>query len=325
MSKKAFEEKIAAVDALRLASDPREVVTPLRKALSERNNYLVSKAAAITALHALDELIPELLSAFDRFLVDAVKSDPQCWAKNAIVKALKDLDHRQPDVYLRGISHIQLEPVWQGSSDTAATLRGACALALVNTPLDDLRILTELTSRLADAEKTVRMDTAVALAQLGKQEGALLLRLKSLIGDAEPEVTGQCLMALLAMGGDGSLEFVAGFLKSPDEYVRMEAIAALAQARSESAVEHLRQYWKQRLPPLERRGLVQSLAGSPIPSSAEFLIEILVEENGDLAEAALRSLAVGRFRNDFRDRIKAAVHQKPDLKLHQIVDSLFPV
>jgi len=324
MSKKAFEEKIAAVDALRLASDPQSVLPQLQKALTDRNNYLVSKAAAIVALHALTELVPNLLTAFQRFLNNPVKTDPQCWAKNAIIKALKDLDHRDSEVYLRGIAHIQMEPVWGGEADTAGTLRGACALALVNTTLDDMQVLTALTDRLADTEKTVRMDAAVAVAQLGKQEGTLLLRLKALTGDTEPEVTGQCLIALLSIGAEGAKEFTQQFLSSKDEYVRMEAIAALAQSRVEGAIEVLKTHWKKRLEPTERKGLVQSLAASPNPASAEFLIEILTEENGDLAATALTALASSRFRTEQRERIKTLVQSKPDLNLHRIAASLFP-
>ena len=47
-------------------------------------------------------------------MTDPVKTDPQCWAKNAIVKALKDLNHDDPAVFLRGIEHVQMEPVWGG-------------------------------------------------------------------------------------------------------------------------------------------------------------------------------------------------------------------
>src|SRR5579884_980430 len=133
--KQAFERKIEAISALRSAG-PEAAVAPLRKALKDRSNYLVSKAAAVAGEHRLKELIPDLIAAFERFMIDAVKTDPQCWAKNAIVKALKDLNHDDPAVYLRGIQHVQLEPVWGTTEDTALTLRGACALALVSCALD---------------------------------------------------------------------------------------------------------------------------------------------------------------------------------------------
>lgn len=103
--KEAFERKLEALAALR--SVPREqAVEPARKALRDRSNYVVSKAATIAGEMGIAELIPDLVRAFDRFMTDPVKTDPQCWAKNAIVKALKDLNHDDPIVFLRGIEHV---------------------------------------------------------------------------------------------------------------------------------------------------------------------------------------------------------------------------
>src|SRR5580704_9754926 len=147
MSKQAFDQKLAALEELRSAENPAPA---LRKALKDRNNYYVSKAASIVAQRQLADLKPDLFAAIDRFFTDAAKTDPQCWAKNALIKALKDLGHHGPAVYLRGIEHIQLEPVWGGQADSAGTLRGACALALVECSLDELEILRYLCDRLAD-------------------------------------------------------------------------------------------------------------------------------------------------------------------------------
>src|ERR1019366_97663 len=148
--KEAFERKLDELAALRAASSPENAVEPLRKVLKDRSNYLVSKAAALAGELRLTALTPDLLRAFDRFMESPVKTDPQCWAKDAIVKALKDLGHDDPTVFLRGIGHVQMEPVYGGSVDTALTLRGSCALALVACTLDRQTILTRLVDLLAD-------------------------------------------------------------------------------------------------------------------------------------------------------------------------------
>ena len=119
MGKEAFDRKIAAIEALRAAPDAEVVTGQLRTALKDRSGFLVSKAAAVAGARNLTMLAPDLVGAFDRLLADPHKSDPQCWGKNAIAKALKDIGHDDPDVFLRGIGHIQLEPVWGGSADTA--------------------------------------------------------------------------------------------------------------------------------------------------------------------------------------------------------------
>jgi hypothetical protein len=79
------------------------VAAPLRKALRDRVNVIVAKAASISAELQLYALLPDLLSAFERLFDKPRESDPQCWGKNAIAKALKDLDHRESATFLRGV------------------------------------------------------------------------------------------------------------------------------------------------------------------------------------------------------------------------------
>ena len=79
-------------------------------ALAHRNNYVVAKAADLVSKFRLSELIPELVAAFDRFFADPIKSDPQCWAKNALSRALAAFEHQDEGVFLRGMRHIQMEP-----------------------------------------------------------------------------------------------------------------------------------------------------------------------------------------------------------------------
>ena len=98
-----FDRKIEALQALRRSSDPEATRDELRKALDERNSYLVARAATIIAELNLADLIPDLVAAFERFFVDPVKSDPRCLAKTAIANALKDLGERDPEPYVRGI------------------------------------------------------------------------------------------------------------------------------------------------------------------------------------------------------------------------------
>src|SRR6516164_8061820 len=116
--KRSFDQQLAALDELKRQS-PEAVVEPLRKALDHRNNYIVGKAADLTVRFHLVQLLPELLAAFDRFFTDPVKTDPQCWAKNALSRALAALGCQDIDVFLRGMRHAQLEPVWGGSEDAA--------------------------------------------------------------------------------------------------------------------------------------------------------------------------------------------------------------
>jgi len=325
MSKKAYDQKLEALQALRTAGASPSTIAELRKTLRDRNNFLVSKAAAIAADLSLPDLIPDMLAAFDRFMIDPVKTDPQCWAKNAIIKALKNLGHRGAQVYLRGITHVQMEPVWGGSADTAATLRGSCALALAATQLDDIEILGYLGDALADPEKPVRMDAASAIVQIGRPEGALLLRLKALLGDPEPDVVGQCFIALVSLVPRDAVAFLARFLKSGDDEIRLEAAAALAQSHETEAIQTIEAFWRERLSPQLRRAVVLSLAASPLPTAAEMLLSILAKESSDLAQSAIEALGQSRFRSEFSARAAAIVHDKDDSGMTLAFDRVFAI
>ena len=266
MKKEGFEEKIAAIESLR--SDPQNALDPVRKALRDRNNYICAKAAAMAGDLLLRDAIPDLVASFDRFLKDPVKSDPQCWAKIAIVKALKDLGYDDPAVFLRGIAHRQT------FVDAESTLRGSCALALVQCSLPRHAILLYLADVLADPEMRVRIDAARAIAQLPGQDSILMLRVKALAGDKEPAVIGQCFLSLLGIDAGASIPFVARSLDSKNEDLRFEAAAALGECPHSAAVETLIARWRIERSQEMKRAIILSLGVSRIPEAKEFLDQL---------------------------------------------------
>ncbi len=311
---KAFDRKLEALEALRSAPDAAR----FRKALLDRSNYFVSKAAALAAQVGLAELIPDLTAAFDRFLTDPVKTDPQCRAKNAIAKALKDLGYNEADFFLRSIKYFQPEPVWGRTEDTAATLRGACALALVTCPLPRLEILEQLADLLAaDPAKTVRADAALAIAQLSGPDSALLLRFKALAGDPEPEVVGQCLTSLLDISAE-YIPFAARFLDSANADVPMEAAAALGGSNDPRAVQVLIERYRRGADAQLARAILLSLGGSRRREAADFLVSLIPQAPFDDAVFALRALAASRFREDCRPEAEKALRGRKDARLLSI-------
>jgi HEAT repeat protein len=306
LGKQAFDRKLDEIQALRSA--PEEAAIPaLRRALKDRSNFAVGKAAAVVASREFRQLVPDLVESFNRFLADPVKSDPQCWGKNAVAKALKDLESADPGVFQRGIAHVQLEPVFGGREDTAATLRGVCAHALVGTRLHALDILTYLTDLLADAEKPVRMDAARAISNLSAREGLLPLRLRALVGDTEPEVVGHCLAGMLSLAPRDSLEFAARFLRHRDPDVRIEAAAALVESREPDALKYLKEFWEMQSNPEVKATFLGLMGGSPLEDAADFLLEIVKTAPEPLAAKAIEALAKSRFRTQMRERLVAAV------------------
>ena len=317
-AKKEYEQRLAAVEALRHSKPSAETTDALRKVLADRNNLLASKAAVIAGDQGLQDLTPDLLAAFDRFLKDAAKTDPQCWAKNAMVKALRQLGHSDATVFLQGTAHVQMEKVWGGETDTAAALRGVCALALVDCILPAKQLLSYLVDLSADKEKIVRIEAIRALSGTGLEEAELLLRMKALAGDAEVEVTGQCLSGLLELKAPGAVTFVEKFLHAGEE-MRFEAISALGIAPQPESVDALIRCWKE----TRETGVIQALGLSKHPAGVDYLVHLCEEGPTMAASLALEALAKGRFREEARSGVQEAVERRGDKDVCKAFERLF--
>ena len=287
-AKRRFEEQIAELDTLRDA--PKESRSdPLRRALAHKNNFIAAKAADLTREFHLQELVPNLLTAFDHFFENPEKSDPQCWAKNAISRALVAFEFQEPDVFLRGMHHVQLEPVWGGRSDTAGTLRATCALALVQCrSLSNDDLLKNLLDLFADNDKTVRTEVARAIEQVGSPAASLLLRERAAIGNDEPEVLGACYSGILRLDGVSSIPWLTRFLASEDEAAG-EAALAIAGTHCPQAFEALQNRLVNVHDPWFRSVLLSAIALTRQDGALEFLLDLVKTESID-AERALEAI-----------------------------------
>jgi len=280
--KRKFEEQLAALDALRQL--PTEAcVQPLRKALTQRNNFVVAKAADLVRQFQLNQLIPDILITFDRFFDDPVKSDPQCWAKNAVSRTLAAFEHQDAEVFLRGMRHHQHEPVWGGSSDTAGTLRATCALALVQCrSLTDADLLSHLVELLGDKDKAVRAEATRAIEQVGSPSAALLLRLRAILGSGsvseEPEVLGACYSGILRLEGASAIPWVSRFLASSDDSAA-EAALAIAGTHSPQGFELLRERFAHEAGPWFCSVLLSAIALTRQDAALEFLFDLIGSES----------------------------------------------
>jgi HEAT repeat protein len=327
-AKRKFEDQLAALDALR-QQPPEATIDPLRKALANRNNFVVAKAADLTRQFQVTQLTPDLLTAFDRFMLssnkdDPTKTDPQCWAKNAISKALAAFEHQDAQVFLRGMRHIQLEPVWGGTSDTAGTLRATCALALVQCrSLIDSDLLTHLIELLGDKEKSVRAEVVRAIEQLGSPSAALLLRLRAILDsnlksrkpgqppEEEPEVLGACYSGILRIEGPSALPWIARFLADSDDSAA-EAALAIAGTHSAQAFEVLRDRFAQESDPWFCSVLLSAIALTRQDAAVEFLLDQVRTESLQ-AEAAIEALLRAMPSDDVTKRLEELVAGNPRL------------
>jgi HEAT repeat protein len=327
-SSRGFEKELAGLEALSeaLKASPAPdaaQIEELRKALAHRNNCLVSKAAKLVGDAELFALLPEVLAAYDRFFIDAAKTDPQCWAKNALSKALVKLGHRTKDAYLRGMRHHQLEPVWGGQSDTAGALRGTCTHALVDCPgISDSDLLTALLEPLTDTDKTVRIEAARAIAQVGGVSAALLMRLRALLGKDEPEVLGAVYSALLSLEGASAIPLVAKALEDGDD-TAAEAAFALADMRSPEALAALLARLRAGADGWFTSVLLSAIALTRLPEALDFLIACIARDAREAPEAIE---AIGRIAPsaELRARVEKAVEQADSMRLQQAFRQHFP-
>jgi hypothetical protein len=310
MAHRQIENEVERLNLLRETA-PNEAIAPLRKALSDRVNLIVAKAAKVAAEMRLHDLLPDLLRAFERLLEKPVERDPQCWGKNAIAKALVTLDHQEAAPFLRGIRHIQMEPVWGGEEDTAATLRGTCALALPScTGIERTQILRHLVDALADRALPVRSDAARAIAQMEGDEAILLLRLKARLGDPESEVTGQVFDYLFQLEHDGALPFVAGFLQPKLGPVAEEAALAMGSSRLPGAASLLQEAWTRQRDPDFRSVLLRALSATRQPPALDFLLHLVGNAREADALSAMEALALHRDSPDIRRQVEDVARER---------------
>jgi HEAT repeat protein len=300
----SVEEKLSAVRRLRELEPSPQVLSDLRLALRNKSNLIVSAAAEIVGDQNHAVLAGEMEAAFERFLVDPLTSDKLCRGKIAIVQALDKLEHDRPDIFVRAASHVQHEPVWGGSEDSAAPLRAAAILALAR--LEYRGLLTLLVDALADPQKEVRTAAAQALGHHGSEPAILLLRLKARLGDKEADVISECLSGLLGCAPRESLPFVAEFLGSDDTGHCEAAILALGRSRLPEAFDLLKAY-RQRHPIGLNGELFLALAMLRLPVATEYLLDTIATEGETNAAAALIALMIYRYDPALRERIADAV------------------
>ncbi|PSB18691.1 hypothetical protein C7B65_14295 [Phormidesmis priestleyi ULC007] len=320
-----LEDTIALLAEIRADPSSDVGITTLSQVLNSKYSVAVSQAAKLIGESELHSLIPELVAAFDRFMTSGSDSDPGCLAKMRIAEALYRLDHSNETLFLQGIRHRQMEAARGGKEDTAAALRGACALALVR--MNYFHVLSELADLLADPASEARIAAARAIAYNGSDQGIPLLRMRVLVGD-QPSVISECLMALLQLDPKRSLPLVSRCL-----YARKDAIAedaelaevaalALGETRLPEAVEILQTWWKQiRSPELQQTGLM-AIAMLRHDDAIEFLLSLIAEGRIQTAKIALSALSIYRADVGLWQRVSEAVDLRDEAALRQLLRSL---
>ncbi len=310
-----LEEKLAQLHELAQRPLISEVRAALVQALADTSNILIARSAQALGRSGCEECLVPLRDAFRRIIALPSDADKGCRAKEAIVQALEALDNRDETVYLRGIRHRQMEPVYGGRADTAPILRGLCAVALARIRYPEVYI--ELVTLLADSEQPARLAAVNTLTYLGDERSELLLRMKVLAGDADAEVVGRCFTGLLVIEPERSVPFITRFLPSADPALAEQAAYALGESRLEIAFAALRAYWDSNVDLTFNKTLLLAIALTRCDAAFDFLLDIIRTEGRGTALKAIEALAIYAADERRRERIRDAVEAGGDARVKE--------
>ncbi|MFI5454887.1 MAG: HEAT repeat domain-containing protein [Isosphaerales bacterium] len=309
----SLEDKLAAIRRVREQPPSSLHTAELRLSLGDRSNLVVAAAAAVVGEHGRGELSADLEAAFVRFLVHPLKDDKLCRAKVAVIQALDKLEHERPEIFRKAACHVQLEPVWGGQEDSAASLRAAALFALARIGgSEDLPLLVD---SLTDPEKDVRIAAAQALACFASEAMGLLLRFKVRIGDKEPEVLSECFSGLLTINPRENFPFVSGFLETGDLARCEAAVLALGKSRLPEALGALKSCWTKATSIGLREQILLAIAMLRLPAAIDFLLELVTSEFEKDAIAALFALKIHNYDPRLCERIAEAVQKTSSIGL----------
>jgi hypothetical protein len=297
-----IERALDRLGELRHEALSPQVIEELRKGLRNRSNLVVAKAARVARELRATALLPEMVAAFDRLMVNAPKLDKRCAAVTELATALYELDYVEPEPYLRGLRHVQMEGSYGPPVDEAAKLRAVSAQGLLRTRYPDA--LADVVPMLVDREPAAREGAVRALATNGGEAGALLLRLKVLTGDKEPAVLGECFAGLLS-AGEKAVPFVAEYVEDADEAVAEAAMLALGESRLFAGFEALKEKWERTASAAVRKVLLAAMAASRLDDAVAFLISVVESGSEQTAKDGLEALSIYRS----NERVMAAVRQ----------------
>jgi hypothetical protein len=317
MARRKLEDVFAALAEVRKDPASAASLAQLRQALTGKSPHGVARAAKIAGECEVAPVIPEMLAAFERFFIEP---DPGCSAKAAVAEGLYRIGHQGAAPFLRGIRHVQMEPVFGGRVDTAVDLRGACALGLARVGYGDA--LLEFAQLLADPVPAARISAARAIGYRGGEDGSPLLRLKALLGDEEPAVVSECLGALLRIS-PSSVGFVAGFLRARGPDVADSAAMALGESRLPAALTVLRDWARDVAGTARERVAFMALVTLRREEAMAHLLEVVRMGEPRSAERAVEALGLYRGDDALRSRVDEAVASREGPSLRQAVEKAF--
>jgi hypothetical protein len=327
------EDRIRAVHKLARSSSPDQQALLLR-ALEDRVNYVAALAAEALGRVADASSAARMVVRFVACMEDGRKRDPGCHIRTHLAQAFARLEYVPAIEALRaGIRTVQVEPVGGVAYDTAAHLRGACALALAELGAPDaLRDITLLlfdhgTDSIGSGDARLllvepRKAAVRALARLSNREALvpLALRLRFPTGES-PDVLQECMQAVVEREDPRALELLEPYIRHRDPSLAAYAALMIAQTQAPEAPALLRAAIQALsgdalraavlainvLRSDEGRGLLQELASSEREAVRLAVVEALATAPDAMNRARLETLAQEDLSSTVRNTAKRAL------------------
>jgi HEAT repeat protein len=246
------EDRIHAVKQV-VRSESPEKQRLLLEALHDRSPYVAAMAAESLGEIADDRAAEAMVTRFEELSRTGPKGDPGCQIRANLAFSLGRLEYRHAGGVLRmGIRTIQIEPIGGVPFDTAAHLRGNCALALayLRDPESVRDIALLLFDRSGYSGQGVSSDpnlkveprkaAARALALTGSVTARLPLTLRLVHPENEvAEVLQECMTALVELEDPQAVEVLQSYLRHRDQALAAYAALMIARTRAPEAARLL--------------------------------------------------------------------------------------
>jgi HEAT repeat protein len=302
------EQALERLAVLKNEAGTRPLTAELKAFLKNRSNLVVARAAKIAGQSRATELAPDLVATFQRLMENPSKLDKTCAATTASVQALYEMEYTEPEIFLRGIHHVQMEGSFGPPVDAAAKLRGVSAQALARTRHP--AALDEIVPLLVDEWPEARIGAVRALASNGGESGALLIKLRILSGESQPDVLAECFSGLLTAAPQRSLSLVGGFIDSEDTAIAEAALLALGSSRLPEALDLLKAKLEDGAGSPLRKTMLLAIAMVRSDAAIEYLLKLLTDCPATMAKDVIEALALFRNSENVRKRVESVVAQR---------------
>lgn len=221
-----LEQWLARLDDAQVG-DSRQAIALCLDVLAKAPGPAVGRAAGLLGRLDASLLGAAALDAFARLGQDGVKLDPGCMGRLALADGLLEGEWPQLEPWWTGLHTVQWEAVWGGRVDTAAGLRGRCALGVVR--VGDPRAPLALAGLLADGEPEARRGAVRALREAPEAWALPLLAHRAMAQVEDMDLQLDLYQGLLEREDSLAFELVAEAMEAKREESREAAAIALGE------------------------------------------------------------------------------------------------